>query len=267
MINEITSKNKALSYASLHARIIAALMFREATTRYGRDNVGLLWVIGEPMLFAVGVFIMWSIIRPPYDNGVALLAFLVTGYPPLILMRHTIAQGVSAIIVNNNLLYHRKITLLHIFVSRCGMEIVGATLSFVLLTGALVVMGRVDAPKSYSIIYIGWFLLAWMSFGVAIIMGSLVGLFEWFEKFAQLISYIMIPVSGAFYMVSWLPFQYRGTVLRIPFVNCMEMIRRGFLGEYYPTYFDIGYSVAWAAGLTLVALFMLMFVRSRIDVQ
>ena len=41
-----------------HARLLWALMMRELSTRYGRDNLGFLWLIGEPLLFTFGVLIM-----------------------------------------------------------------------------------------------------------------------------------------------------------------------------------------------------------------
>jgi capsular polysaccharide transport system permease protein len=128
-------------------------------------------------------------------------------------------------------------------------------------------IGRIDPPKAYLIIYEGWFLLAWLSFGLALIFGCLIAMFEFFEKFAVLISYVMIPVSGAFYMVAWLPYQYRSSVILIPFVDCMEMMRRGVLGEFYPTYYNIGYTVFFAASMMIVGLFLLLFVRDRIDVE
>ena len=38
----------------LQIKVIGALLMREIHTRYGRENIGHLWVIGEPMLFCTG---------------------------------------------------------------------------------------------------------------------------------------------------------------------------------------------------------------------
>jgi len=35
-------------------------MMREVITRYGRDNLGVLWMVGEPMIFTIGVATLWS---------------------------------------------------------------------------------------------------------------------------------------------------------------------------------------------------------------
>ena len=90
---------------------------------------------------------------------------------------------------------------------------------------------------------------------------------EYVERFVQLFTYVLIPLSGTFYMVAWLPYQFRKPVLYIPFVNCVEMIRAGFFGKFVPTFYNIGYAMAWAAGLTFIGLFLLRFVRERVDVE
>jgi capsular polysaccharide transport system permease protein len=68
-------------------------------------------------------------------------------------------------------------------------------------------------------------------------------------------------------MVAWLPYQFRKKVLYIPFINCIEMIRAGFFGEFVPTFYNIGYAAAWGGCLTFVGLFAMRFVRERIDVD
>src|SRR5580658_8053057 len=110
--------------ASRHRRIIWALALRELATRYGRENIGFLWVIGEPILFCGAVSAMWSVIRPPYEHGIRLVPFLVTGYMPILLVRHILAHGMYAVRVNASLLYHRQVSILHLFFARSLVEFV-----------------------------------------------------------------------------------------------------------------------------------------------
>lgn len=253
--------------ARLQFRIIGALLLRELATRYGRDNIGFLWLVGEPLLFCFGVMVMWSIIRPPYDHGIAVIPFVVTGYLPLTLLRHNIGQGINCIKVNSNLLYHRQITLLQLFLSRAILELAGVSLAFVVVVLAMIPFGLMEPPKSLSMVYIGWFLLDWIVFGMAMIFGSLAQFSEVVERAMNLATYVMIPLSGCFYMIAWLPYQYRANVMKIPLVNCEEMIRAGFFGEFYPTYYNIGYAVAWGLGLTFLGLILLSLVRKRVEID
>jgi hypothetical protein len=47
---------------------------REMTTRYGREGLGFLWVVGEPLLFCFGVIIMWTLVKPAYEGSQILFA-------------------------------------------------------------------------------------------------------------------------------------------------------------------------------------------------
>ena len=68
--------------------INGALMMREMVTRYGREGLGFLWVVGEPLMFCLGVIVMWTFLKPAYEHGVRVGPFVMTGYMCLLLLRH-----------------------------------------------------------------------------------------------------------------------------------------------------------------------------------
>jgi capsular polysaccharide transport system permease protein len=257
----------ALGDVARHRRIIWALSLREIATRYGRDNLGFLWVIGEPLLFCASVSVMWSLIKPEYEHGVAIVPFVITGYMPILLVRHMLSHGMYAARVNAPLLYHRQISVLHLFVARCLVEMIGVTFAFIVIFAALAPFGLIEPPKALHLVYIGWFLMAWISFGLAMIFGAIFEMFEPIERIVQVITYILVPLSGTFYMLAWIPGQFRRYVLFLPFINTVEMVRGGFFGEFVPTYFNIPYTIAWAAGLTLIGLALTALVRDRVLVE
>jgi ABC-type polysaccharide/polyol phosphate export permease len=41
-------------------RVIGALLMREILTRYGRHNIGFMWLFVEPMMFTLGVLALWT---------------------------------------------------------------------------------------------------------------------------------------------------------------------------------------------------------------
>ena len=256
-----------LSALDHHRRIIWALLLRELATRYGRENLGFLWVLGEPLLFCGSVSIMWSIIKPHYEHGIQIVPFVVTGYMPILLVRHILSHGMYAARVNAPLLYHRQITVLHLFFARCLLELIGVTLAFILITAMLLPFNLIYLPRQLHLVYIGWFLLAWIWFGLAMIFGSIFEMFEPIERFVSVITYILVPLSGTFYMAAWIPARFRHYVLLLPFLNAVEMVRGGFFGPGVPTYYNIPYTIAWAAGLTILGLMMTTFVRNRVFVD
>jgi capsular polysaccharide transport system permease protein len=64
----------------IQRRVIVALMSRELTTRFGRENIGFLWIMAEPLLFACLVALVWTIMKGPEEHGVGIVAFVVSGY-------------------------------------------------------------------------------------------------------------------------------------------------------------------------------------------
>lgn len=248
-----------------HLRIIGALIMREMATRYGRQGLGFAWIVGEPLIFCFGVMILWSFTKPPYEHGVRLGPFVMTGYMSLILIRHLISLLSSALQSNLGLLYHRRISPLHILSTRIILELGGATTAFAVVYAVLLSLGQVGLPFDYLTLYGGWFMLAWVASGLALMLSGLAMRFEIFERLISLISYAMIPLSGAFFMVAWLPPAVQSIYLKVPFVHGVEMIRAGVFGEFVPTHYDPAYAIAWGAILNISGLLLIAGARERMS--
>lgn len=255
------------AFARRQGRIIGALIMREMTTRFGRQGLGFAWLVAEPMLFCFGVLILWTFTKPAYEHGVRLAPFVMTGYMCLILIRHLISLLSAAIPANIGLLYHRQVTPLHILIARVLLEVGGATIAFIVVYVALLALGQVNPPHSYLLIYGGWIVVAWASTGLALVMTGLVMRYEVFERIVNLISYVMIPVSGAFFMASWLPPAFRHFVLLLPFVHGIEMVRAGVFGEFVETHFNLPYALAVGTVLNIIGLLLVASSMDRIEVD
>ena len=250
-----------------HGRIVGALMMRELITRYGREGLGFLWLIGEPLMFCLGVLLMWHIIKPDYEHGVRLGPFVMTGYMALLLMRHQISYSLSAIQANIGLLHHRRVTVLHLYLARNLLEFGGATGAFVIVYAFLAGLGQVSAPHDWLLLYGGWLLLGWMSMGLAIMLSALALRSDVMERVIPLLTYALIPVSGVFFMVSWIPPPYQDVYLLLPFPHPIEMIRAGVFGEFVATRYDALYALGWSAVFNFAGLVLLAGTRDRIDAE
>ena len=47
----------------IQKRVWGALFMREIQTRWGRRNLGFAWLFAEPLVFAMPVLTVWSILR------------------------------------------------------------------------------------------------------------------------------------------------------------------------------------------------------------
>lgn len=257
----------AVEDAQKHMRILGALMMRETVTRYGRKGLGFAWLVGEPLIFCFGVLIMWSLIKPPYEHGIRVGPFIMTGYVCLLLLRHLVSASMNALQANIGLLYHRQITPLHIYISRCILEFASNTLAFIIVYSVLLALNQVLLPSDPLLLYCGWLLLGWMGSGIAFVFAGLAVQFELFERVAGVLQYAMIPASGVFVMVSWLPPAYQHVLLLIPMPHAVEMVRGGVFGEFVHTIYNPVYAAAWAAVFNFAGLVLLARAKRLIEIE
>lgn len=267
MVRKSLVLSSAAHFVSRNARIVGALMMREMITRFGREGIGFAWLIGEPLLFCFGVLIMWSVIKPEYEHGVRLGPFIMTGYMSLLLLRHQISYSMDALKGNIGLLHHRQVSVLHLYLSRNALEFGGATAAFVVVYVFLVLIGQVTLPHDYLILYSGWLILGAMGGGLAIILSGLSMRFELMERLVPVLTYALIPISGAFFMVDWIPPQFREQYLLLPIPHGIEMVRAGVFGEFVPTHFDAAYALMWAGIMNVIGILLLANARNYIDVE
>jgi capsular polysaccharide transport system permease protein len=256
-----------LSLFRLQYRVITALILRELHTRFGRENLGYLWMIGEPMLFSVAVTIMWTAIRPAHEHGVPVTAFVITGYVPLVMWRHCVGRSVKAFEANGSLLFHRQVTPLDIIVARVILEVLGSLMTLILLAGIATLAGFIEAPKDIGLIYVGFLYYAFFSAGSALFIAAATERSESLEKTISIVTYLALPFSGCFTMVDWLTPKFQKVVLYSPMVHASEMIRSGWFGTSVVTHYDYVY-VTWTCSvLFLVGLSMTLRSRRYLVVQ
>jgi capsular polysaccharide transport system permease protein len=237
-------------------RVIHALMIRELITRFGRENIGFLWMMVEPLLFAGLVAIIWRYMRGPEEHGVGIVAFVVTGYIPITLFRHVVSRSVSIFQANSSLMYHRQIHVLDFVLVRFLIEMLGTMMAFVFIACLLIGFDAFPIPEDPGLMIAGWFVYCAFSFSLCLVIAPLSEMSEVLEKFIPVTTYIMIPFSGSFNMVSWLSPSLQKYVLWSPFVHGTEMIRGGIWGSklevHYNAWYPLGVSIVIAAiGLAL----------------
>jgi len=245
-------------------RCVHALMIRNMMMRYGRGNLGFLWVVIEPMILTIGVMSVWSLVREPVEHGIRLVMLVLTGYMPLTLWRHLTNNSVFVFRRNVGLLYHRNISLFDTYLAQSILEFAGTTAALTVVTTALTAAGLVEPPHDYGLMITAWLSIGFYAFGTGLVIASLTERFEVAEKFIQPWQYLMIPLSGTFFMVEWLPTAAQQIIWFNPSVHCYEMFRAGFFGQEIKTHFELWYPMLWGLGLVTVGLYWLPRARDRI---
>ena len=219
-----------------------ALLLREVITRYGRTGLGFMWLFMEPMLFTLGVTALWSIAKQTHGHSnIPITEFAATGYSTVLLWRNAASRCMLAIEPNLAMLYHRNVRVIDIFAARLLLEISGGTISLMVITLIFMGIGWMRAPADILYMIYAWLLLAWFTFALGLVVGSISEQWESFERIWHVFTYLLFPLSGALFMVDWLPTKAQRYILWVPTVHFTEMLRHGYWGDIMHTYEDPTY--------------------------
>ncbi|HEU5066888.1 MAG TPA: ABC transporter permease [Sphingomicrobium sp.] len=251
----------------IQRRVIGALMVRELLTRFGRENIGFLWMMVEPLLFAGLVGVMWRFMKGPEEHGINIFAFVASGYIPLVLFRHAVNRSVRVFSVNGSLMYHRQIKIVDFILVRFLIEMIGGMMAFVFIACILGALGQFPFPADLGALIEGWFLYCLFTFSVCLVLAPLSELSEVLEKLIPITTYIMIPFAGTFNMTSWLAPAAQKVVYYSPFVHAMELVRFGIFGPSVNAKWDISVPLVSSGVLLLIGLSMCRRIRRNLVVE
>lgn len=251
----------------IQRRVIGALMIRELVTRFGRENIGFLWIMVEPLLFAGLVGILWRFMHGPEEHGVGIVAFIATGYIPLTLFRNVLQRSIRLFSVNGSLMYHRQVKVLDFMLVRFLIEVIGSMMAFVFLVAVLIPLGEFPIPADLGAVIAGWFLYCLFTFSLCLVLAPVSEMSEVLEKLVPVVTYIMIPFSGTFNMISWLAPGVQKLMYYSPFVHPMEMIRYGVFGDRVNAQWDLTVPIGSSLALLLIGLALCRRVRRTLVVE
>lgn len=259
--NSEASRTSLATSARIQIRVLHAIFLRELLTRYGRHNIGFLWIFVEPMIFTLGVTALWTATQSFHGSNLPIVAFAITGYSTVLLWRNMPSRCILSVTYNSAIMYHRQVKAIDIFLGRIMLEAVGASMSFVILSTFFIFIEWMQPPEDILLVVFAWIMIALFGASLAIFLASLSERYEFIERLWHPASYLAFPLSGAAFLVSSLPTSAQNFVLYIPMVHGTEMLREGFFGTKVNTIYDVSYLV----GTTLVMMTLGLALSRRVS--
>lgn len=249
----------------IQLRIVGALLMREILTRYGRHNVGFLWVFFEPMMFTLGITALWNAAAMTHGSNLPITEFAVTGYSTVLVWRNCGSRCALAITPNKSLLFHRNVRVLDFFWARILLEITGATISMVSISSLFIFIGMMRMPEDVTLMMAAWIYMCVLGASLGLIIGAISERSEIVERLWHTFAYLLFPLSGAGFMVSWLPTKWQPYILALPMVHGTEMLRAGYFGSLVKPHYDITYMIFADSIMLLVGLLLVRDCSVRVE--
>jgi capsular polysaccharide transport system permease protein len=248
---------------STQCRVIGALLMREIHTRYGRENIGYLWLIGEPMLLAGVMGLIHHTGHTQFGSDIKPLAFTIVGYTTFIMFRGVVNRSEGAMDANAPLLYHRMVTIFDIVTARALLEAAGTVLAYMTLMSFLAAADLVALPARPLYYLFAQLMMFWCSWAQSLIVSAITFENRTIGRLVHPYSYFMIPLSGAFFQVSWIPEPYRWWLMWIPLPHILELARYGQFNSANLKYFNGPYLIAVCTILTWIGLVTVRIYRRK----
>lgn len=248
-------------------RVIGALILRELHTRYGRENVGYLWLIGEPLMLACVMALIHVSGHTPYGSDIKPLPFTVVGYTTYIMFRGIVNRSDSALTANAPLLYHRMVTIFDIVFARALLEAAGTFLAYSVLMALLWSLGLVSLPARPLYLFLAQGLMFWYSLGNSMVIASITFHNRTVERLIHPYAYFMIPVSASFFQVAMVPQPYRSYLMWLPLPHILEIARYGQFHSANLMYANPWYVVGSCIVLTWIGLVTMRIYRHKVHLN
>ena len=156
-------------------------------------------------------------------------------------------------------------SVIDVLITRIIIEIGGATGSFIMLSLLFIFVGWMPMPDDLLEVVFGWTMLAWFGASLALLIGAGTAFSEIVERLWHPVSYLMFPISGAAFMVDWLPQGLQNVVLLLPMVHGVEILREGYFGNSVRTHYDLGYMAMCCLVLSLAGLYIVHAASRRVE--
>jgi capsular polysaccharide transport system permease protein len=146
--------------------------------------------------------------------------------------------------------------------SRCLLEAAAVLGAMMFLLGAASVVGLGHMPDRPPLILAGMGLMLWFTLALAMIVAAASEFSSLVERLVHPTTYLVLPISGMFFLIEWLPKNFQPYVALFPPAQLTEMVRMGEFGQLKSVWINVPYLIAVNAILTLVGLAFLRLARN-----
>jgi len=252
----------------VQARVVSALVLREAQSRYGQHKLGFFWLFLEPVIMVL-LFVLFQVfIGRSSAGGMNAAYFITTGIVPFMLFRQLMQAMTGAIGNSRSLLAFPQVTTFDVLSATILVEIASALFVFASMTAAIAIIDeptRIDNPL--MLLY-GLLLIAMSGTGLGLVFGSLSPLFPSIRTMTgAILGRPLLFTSGVFFTAEMIPSDIRVYLLINPLLHMIEIIRSAFFIQFESRFIDWNYAALFALSLFLIGLMCHQVFRNAVMKQ
>lgn len=242
-------------------RILAALVIREMTARFGSKVGGYAWALAEPAIIITMLSAIFSAIgrRPPLGESFPI--FYASGFVAMQFYTTMVGQINNAIKGNRQLLSYPIIAPIDFIIARVVVQFSTTTLVVFLVLGGLIWYQDLLFYSNYLLMIAAAVLGSLIAVGVGLFNIVMFRLAPLYEQVFTIITRPMFLISGVIFLPESLPPHFRELMLWNPVAHVILLFRKGLYGYYRAPFLDLRYLLEFTAIALLIGL--VVFTLSR----
>ena len=234
---------------SLTVRVWVALILRESKTRFGRNKLGFLWALIEPLAY-VGMFlVIRGALRDRIPFGQDMALFLVTGILTFRMFMAVTSRGLGAIVSNLALIAYPPVKPLDVIMARVVLETLTMYVIWAITLGLLSIFIEGEVIADHAKLVAALAALTYLSFSFATLNGVLGVLWPTWERIWGLFRFPMFITAGIFFLPVSMPPAMQAVIEWNPVLHAIEWVRTAIYMTYEPLL-----SIPYLLGFSTLAL-------------
>nr|WP_284707002.1 ABC transporter permease [Neorhizobium tomejilense] len=242
-----------------HCRVVAALLVREMSTRFGGKPGGYIWALLEPAAYVGLLTIVFSGVSHAPALGTSFPLFFATGFLAFQFYAATASYVMSAVASNKAMLQYPNVAPFDTVVARFLLQLATMTIVATVVLTAIeeASLGEIRVDLVHVINAIAAASL--LGLGISLVNIVLFIRYRLYESIYGILAKPLFLVTGVFYIPEMLPAPIRNILLLNPLVHVVAEFRKGFYPEYRALGLDMNYAYGFGlmlfmTGLTLFTL-------------
>ncbi len=245
-----------LYYLKTHIRVVAALLVREMSTRFGSKPGGYVWAIIDPVAHIAFLSLIFMAITHNPALGESFPLFFATGYLAFQFYQATAGYLNGAVKANRTLLSYPNVAPIDTIVSRYILQVGTTSVVTFCVLGIILLMVNQPVYFNWPAIIEAAFAATLLGLGVDIFNNIATLRFPLYEQLFGMINRPLFMISGVFFLPDALPAPIRDIVLYNPLVHVVMLFRKGFYQEYRALEMDMFYLYSCASTVMFIGLML-----------
>lgn len=247
----------ALGRARQRLRILAALVIRETSARFGRSWGGYIWAIAEPTGGIVLLSVAFSFITHVPPRGTSFMYFYASGFVPFMMYNSIVSVTMQAIRANKGLLTYPVVSPLDTIVARATLEAMSYFVVALIIFPAIAVYDGVRTEINAALLATAFGLAFALGLGVGTLNAVILGFFPTWQNIWGVLTRPLFIVSGILFDFDTLPTDLRDILWFNPVAHVIAEARYGLYGMERGDFVSLTYGFGIAMALFLTGAFLL----------